>query len=201
MSDSLENVEQCSKKLLLHICCAPCSVMCIETLRAEGIEPVGYWYNPNIHPVTEYRARRDTLIQYAKDIDLELRLRDDYGLRDFVRAIYPELENRCGVCYEMRLRKVAEYARENGFDSFSTTLLISPYQNHELLRQTAERVAGEYGVEFLYRDFRPYFREGQQKAREMGLYMQKYCGCVFSEEERYIRKKNKKPSESIKFGK
>lgn len=177
------------EKTLLHICCAPCSLMCIETLRAEGIEPHGYWYNPNIHPVTEYRARRDTLIQYAKDINMELSLRDDYGLREFVRAIYPDLENRCGVCYEMRLFEAARFAKENGFTSFSTTLLISPYQNHGLLKATAERAAAEFGIDFLYRDFRPFFREGQKKARELGLYMQKYCGCVFSEEERYIRKK------------
>ncbi len=175
--------------VLIHICCAPCSITCIDTLRAEGIEPVGYWFNPNIHPVTEYRARRDTLIQYARDIGLELRLRDEYGLRDFVRAIYPKLENRCGVCYDLRLREAARYAAENGFDSFCTTLLVSPYQNHELLRETGEKMAREYGVEFLYRDFRPRFREGQQRARELGLYMQKYCGCVFSEEERYIKKK------------
>ena len=174
---------------LLHICCAPCSIMCIDTLRAEGIEPVGYWYNPNIHPVTEYRARRDTLIQYAMDIGMELKVRDDYGLREFVRAIYPALEDRCGTCYEMRLFETAKFAAENGFDRFSTTLLISPYQNHELLIDTAEKAAKEYGVEFLYRDFRPRFREGQQKARELGLYMQKYCGCVFSEEDRYIKKK------------
>ena len=177
------------EKTLLHICCAPCSIMCIDTLRADGIEPVGYWYNPNIHPVTEYRSRRDTLIQYAKDIGMELHVRDDYGLREFVRAIYPELENRCGVCYEMRLFEAAKFAAENGFASFSTTLLISPYQNHELLIETAEKAAKEYGIEFLYRDFRPRFREGQAKARELGLYMQKYCGCVFSEEERYIKKK------------
>ena len=176
-------------KTLLHICCAPCSVACIDTLRGEGIEPVGLWYNPNIHPVTEYRARRDTLIQYAKDIGMELNVMDDYGLREFVRAIYPALEDRCGVCYDMRMRVAARFAAENGFESFSTTLLISPYQKHELLIETAEKAAKEYGVEFLYRDFRPRFREGQQRAREMGLYMQKYCGCVFSEEERYIKKK------------
>ena len=176
-------------KTLLHICCAPCSITCIDTLRSEGVEPVGYWYNPNIHPVTEYRARRDTLIQYARDIGMELNIRDDYGLREFVRAIYPELETRCGVCYDMRLFEAARFARENGFKSFSTTLLISPYQNHELLIETAERAAKEYGIEFLYRDFRQRFREGQAKARELGLYMQKYCGCVFSEEERYIKRK------------
>ncbi len=176
-------------KTLLHICCAPCSITCIDTLRGEGIEPVGLWYNPNIHPVTEYRSRRDTLIQYAKDVGLELNVIDNYGLREFIRAVYPGLESRCGVCYDMRLRKAAEFARDNGFESFCTTLFVSPYQNHELLRETGEKIAAEYGVKLLYRDFRPRFREGQQRARELGLYMQKYCGCVFSEEERYIRKK------------
>ena len=180
-----------SSDTLLHICCAPCSIMCIDTLRSEGIEPVGYWYNPNIHPVTEYRARRDTLIQYAKDINLTLHVRDDYGLREFVAAVYPDLGDRCGVCYDLRMRETARFAAENGFERFSTTLLISPYQNHELLIETAEKAAKEFGVEFLYRDFRPRFREGQAKARELGLYMQKYCGCVFSEEERYIKKKQK----------
>lgn len=177
------------KKTLLHICCAPCSVSCIETLRSEGIEPVGFWYNPNIHPVTEYRARRDTLIEYAKNINMELHLQDDYGLRDFVRAVYPTLENRCAMCYEMRMVEAARFACEKGLDSFSTTLLISPYQNHELIIETAEQAAKKFGIKFLYRDFRPFFREGQKKAREMGFYMQKYCGCIFSEEERYIRKK------------
>lgn len=178
-------------KTLLHVCCAPCSVACIESLRAEGIEPTGFWYNPNIHPVTEYRARRDTLIEYAKSINMELALIDDYGLREFVKNVADNIEGRCEYCYRVRLEKAAEYARDNGFDSFTTTLLISPYQNHEMIIKTAEEAAEKYGVKFLYRDFRPYFREGQTKAREMGFYMQKYCGCVFSEEDRYIKKKKK----------
>lgn len=178
-------------RTLLHICCAPCSITCIDTLREEGTEPVGYWFNPNIHPFTEYRARRDTLVQYAKDVGMELFVNDDYGLREFVRAVYPALEDRCGICYQLRLFEAARYAKEKGFESFCTTLLVSPYQNHELLRKTGELAAGYYGVEFLYRDFRPRFREGQARAREAGLYMQKYCGCVFSEEERYIKRRAK----------
>lgn len=175
--------------LLLHICCAPCSISCIEMLRQEGIEPTGYWYNPNIHPYKEYQARRDTLIGYAQQIGLRLLLQDEYGLRPFVRAIYPNLENRCGVCYRLRMEATARYAAENGFEGFASTLFVSPYQNHELLRETAEAMAAQYGVRFVYRDFRPGFRAGQQKARELQLYMQKYCGCVFSEEERYLKKK------------
>lgn len=174
---------------LLHICCAPCSIRCIESLRAEGIEPVGYWYNPNIHPYTEYRSRKTTLQEYAQSINLRLIVNDDYGLRSFVRAIYPALEDRCETCYRLRMEETARRAAEEGFSSFSTTLLISPYQNHELLVRVAEEAAAHHGVAFLYRDFRPYFREGQQAARNGNLYMQKYCGCVFSEEERYRRKK------------
>ena len=176
-------------KVLLHICCAPCSIMCIETLRSEGIEPVGFWDNPNIHPYTEYRARRDCLREYAQTIDLPLLERNDYALRPFVRAVAEDLDNRCGKCYEMRLFEAARQAKEGGFDSFTSSLFISPYQNFDLMRETAERAALEYGVEFLFRDFRPYFRAGQEKARELGFYMQKYCGCVFSEEERYIKAK------------
>jgi predicted adenine nucleotide alpha hydrolase (AANH) superfamily ATPase len=174
---------------LLHICCAPCSITCIETLRREGIEPTGFWYNPNIHPFTEYRSRKTTLQAYAESIGMTLLVSDDYGLRAFVRAIYPDLEDRCETCYRLRMDETARRAAEEGFEAFTTTLLISPYQNHELLIATAEAAAKKHGVTFLYRDFRPTFREGQQKARELELYMQKYCGCVFSEEERYRKKK------------
>ena len=93
----------------------------------------------------------------------------------------------------MRLFEAARQAKELGFDSFTSSLFISPYQNHDLMRETAERAANEYGVEFLYRDFRPYFKAGQEKARELGFYMQKYCGCVFSEEERYLKPSRRVP--------
>lgn len=172
---------------LLHICCAPCSNMCIDTLRGEGIEPVGFWYNPNIHPFTEYRARRNCLREYAGTIDLPLIERNDYGLRPFVRAVAEDIPGRCVTCYTMRFDAAAAQAAELGFDSFTSSLFISPYQKHELMRECAERAAFEHGVKFLYRDFRPFFREGQERARALGFYMQKYCGCVFSEEERYLK--------------
>ena len=176
-------------KTLLHICCAPCANQCIDTLRNEGLAVSGFWYNPNIHPYTEYRERRNCLQNYAKEIDLTLILKDEYALRPFVREVAEDLDHRCGKCYEMRLFEAAKTAKEGGFDSFTSSLFISPYQNCDLMREVAERAAAEYGVEFLFRDFRPYFRAGQEKARELGFYMQKYCGCVFSEEERYIKAK------------
>ena len=175
------------ESLLLHTCCAPCSIYCGDSLRSEGIEPVSFWYNPNIHPYQEYKARRDTLKEYAASIGMKLLVREDYGLRTFVKAVAEDLDHRCGYCYACRLEETARYAAEHGFTHFSTTLLVSPYQDHERLRATAEEMAARYGVAFLYRDFRPGFREGQAKARELGLYMQKYCGCVFSEEERYSK--------------
>lgn len=170
-------------KLLLHTCCAPCSVYCIETLRKEGIEPTVYWFNPNIHPYMEYKQRRDCLKEYTRNIEIEAIFEENYGLKDFCKNVVQDLENRCQkYCYPVRLEQTAKYAKENGYDSFSTTLLISPYQNHEMLIKVGEEMAKKYGLKFLYRDFRAGFREGQEKARELGLYRQKYCGCVFSEE-------------------
>ncbi|MDR3206950.1 MAG: epoxyqueuosine reductase QueH [Oscillospiraceae bacterium] len=182
-------------KLLLHTCCAPCLVKCAESLRGEGLEPVLYWYNPNIHPVVEYRARRDALAAYAEGAGLALETEDVYGLRAFVAAVSPDFDGRCAHCYRVRMEAAAAFAAGHGYDAFSTTLLISPYQKHELLRQTAEAAAARHGVDFLYRDFRPLFRSGQQAARDMGLYRQKYCGCVFSEEERYgVEGRSRRPS-------
>ncbi len=174
-------------KLLLHICCAPCANRPIDHLRTQGHDVTGYWYNPNIHPFTEYRARRSCLRAYAEEIGLPLLEQDDYGLRPFVRAVAADIPGRCVKCYEMRLFETARRAREGGFDGFTSSLFISPYQNHELMAEAAQRAAETYGVAFCYEDFRPLFRAGQAFAREHGFYMQKYCGCVFSEQERYLK--------------
>ena len=175
-------------KTLLHVCCAPCANQCVEVLRGEQIEVYGFWYNPNIHPFTEYRARRNCLRSYAEDVQLPLIEKNDYALRPFIREVAADIANRCGKCYEMRLFEAAKQAKEGGFDSFTSSLFISPYQNHELMAETAQKAAEAFGVEFLYRDFRPYFKAGQDYAREHEFYMQKYCGCVFSEEERYVKR-------------
>lgn len=173
---------------LLHICCAPCASQCIQHLSGEGIDVTGFWYNPNIHPFTEYRARRNCLREYAETISMPLIEKNDYGLRPFIRAVAEDMENRCVKCYELRLFEAAKAAKEGGFDSFTSSLFISPYQQHELMAEIAQKAADTYGVEFLYRDFRPYFRGGQTYAQEQGFYLQKYCGCIFSEEERYLKK-------------
>lgn len=189
-------------KLLLHACCAPCSVYCIDSLRNEGIEPTIYWYNPNIHPYMEYKLRRDTLKDYTESINIKAIFEEDYGLDEFCKNVIGDLQNRCkNYCYKVRLEQTAKYAKENGYDAISTTLLISPYQNHELLKEIGEEIAKKYGLTFLYRDFREGFRVGQAKARELGLYMQKYCGCIFSEEERYYRHKKRNSYSCKAFGK
>ena len=175
-------------KTLLHVCCAPCANQCVEALREEEIAVTAFWYNPNIHPFTEYRSRRNCLRQYAESMDLPLVEKNDYALRPFVREVAEDIAHRCVKCYEMRLFETARQAKELGFDSFTSSLFISPYQNHELMKEVAQRAAETYGVEFLYRDFREVFKAGQAFAREHEFYMQKYCGCVFSEEERYLKK-------------
>ena len=176
-------------KLLMHTCCAPCSVFCIESLRNEKIEPDLYWFNPNIHPYIEYKTRRDTLIEYSKMINIKLIINENYGLKEFCKNVIGDLENRCvNYCYRVRLEETVRYAKENGYDAFTSTLFVSPYQKHEELKKICEELSKKYNIEFLYRDFRPGFRQGQAKARELGLYMQKYCGCIFSEEMRYYNR-------------
>ena len=182
-------------KILMHMCCAPCANMPIESLQAEGIEVVGLWYNPNIHPFTEYRSRKNALVDYAKSIGMELVVMDEYGLRPFVQAVAENIDARCDYCYHSRMEVTAKYAGEHGFDGFTTSLLISPYQNHEAITEIATQYGVQYGAPFFYRDFRPLFRPGQERARALELYMQKYCGCVFSEEDRYRKKKKEKATQ------
>ena len=173
-------------KLLMHTCCAPCSIYCIETLRSEGIEPTLYWFNPNIHPYMEYKSRRDCLKEYAKNININAIFEENYGLDEFCKEAVKDLKSRCtNYCYPVRIKKTFEYAKENGYDAVTTTLLYSIYQNHDFIKELMEKYSKEYNIEFLYRDFRIGFWEGHQKAHDLGLYMQKYCGCIFSEEIRY----------------
>lgn len=178
-------------KLLMHACCAPCSVYCVDLLRSEGIEPTLYWYNPNIHPYTEYKARMDSLKDYSEKVNINVIFEDEYGLDEFCKEAVKDLNGRCvKYCYPVRLKKTFEYAKANGYDTVTTTLLYSIYQKHDLIKKLCEQYSEEYGINFLYRDFRFGFWEGHEKAKnELDLYMQKYCGCVFSEEDRYVKKK------------
>ena len=162
--------------------------MCIKKLREESIDVTGFWYNPNIHPYMEYRARRDAVRQYSKMINLDVIYKDEYGLDRFVKSVSNNIDKRCNYCYTDRLLETAKIAKEQGFDAFCTCMLYSIYQDHEKIKEVAEKISKEVGIDFYYYDFRPYYREGQDEARKIGIYMQKYCGCVFSEEERYKKR-------------
>ena len=151
-------------KILLHSCCAPCSVYCVDTLRGEGIEPVSLWFNPNIHPWTEYDQRRSTLLEYGEKERVEVHILEDYGLRDFVRAVAADIDHRCAHCYTIRLGTAAKYASEHGYEAFTSSLLISPYQNHELLKAVGEAMASPNGVGDRLREVRRRSRAGVAQA-------------------------------------
>ncbi len=177
-----------SRRILLHICCGPCTLYPLEVLREEGWEPVGFFYNPNIHPYREFRRRMQALQTVAEKKNLDLIWHRDYGLRTFLREVVFREEDRCEVCYYLRLKEAAHLAAELRADAFTTTLLYSPFQKHELVQDIGQSLGARFRVPFLYRDFRPGFRQGQEEAVALGIYRQSYCGCIFSEEERYSKK-------------
>ncbi|WP_405760064.1 epoxyqueuosine reductase QueH [Anaerovibrio slackiae] len=190
--------------LLLHMCCGPCSCYPVKVLREQGIEPTGYFFNPNIHPYKEWDMRLKAAEEFAARSEMKIITDKHYMLRDFLRRALAaeQVENgRCRMCYTWRLEETARYAAENGFDAFTSTLFYSIYQQHELMKETAEHFAKVYGVKFHYEDFRPGWQEGIDMSMEMGLYRQPYCGCIFSEEERYsreLRKARKKANKAKK---
>jgi predicted adenine nucleotide alpha hydrolase (AANH) superfamily ATPase len=173
------------KKLLLHTCCGPCFLGTWEDLEASDFEVTNYFYNPNIQPKEEYKKRLENLKITAEGKSAEI-IEEFYDENEHLLAIQGmenEFPRRCMECYKIRLRKTAETAKTQGFDAFSTTLLVSPYQQHEALKDVGQQVGADVGVDFYYRDWRPYFRKGQESAKEMEIYRQKYCGCTFSLEE------------------
>lgn len=149
----------------------------------------GLWSNPNIHPFQEYEARLESVRKLETLLRLDMHYHDDYGLVDFVRAVAGNEKQRCRHCYTLRLEETAKTAAESGYDCFSTTLLISPYQNQDLINEIGNALAERYNVEFYFEDFRSGFREAQSTSRQLGLYRQKYCGCIYSEMERNVRRK------------
>jgi predicted adenine nucleotide alpha hydrolase (AANH) superfamily ATPase len=174
-------------KILLHICCAPCAIYPVQALTAGEHEVHGFFYNPNIHPYQEFARRVAALEEYAGLYPLPLIWDRAYDLEGFLRLVVFREAERCRFCYYMRLTAAAQAAREGGFQAFTSTLLYSKYQKHELIREIGDQVAREVGVPFYYEDFRTGWQIGQTRSRELGLYRQPYCGCIFSERERYCR--------------
>jgi len=161
-------------KVLLHICCAPCAIYPLETLRSSGAAVDGYFFNHNIHPYQEYRRRLDTLQQYAALVQLELICHDEYRLEEFLAATASRPEERCRYCYVSRIDRAAQTAAELGYDAFTSTLLYSRYQQHDLICREGERAAERHAVRFLYEDFRQGWQQGIVASKEMGLYRQQY---------------------------
>ena len=174
-------------RILMHVCCAPCSIHPLARLREDGHQITGYFYNPNIHPYTEYQKRLTTLRDYAAAEDWPLVGAEDYDLEGFLRSMVYREKDRCRFCYGLRLEACARVAKHGNFDAFTTTLLASPYQKHDLIRETGVAAGESFGIPFFYLDFRPGYRAGYARARTMGLYLQSYCGCVYSEKDRYYR--------------
>jgi predicted adenine nucleotide alpha hydrolase (AANH) superfamily ATPase len=172
-------------RVLLHVCCGPCGLYPLASLRSEGIDVTGFFFNHNIHPYQEYLRRRDAALQMAELEEMELLVQDEYRMEEFLAAVAAEPGARCGYCYASRLDAAAAAASKGGFDAFTSSLFYSRYQNHDLMRQKAEAAAEKYGSAFLYRDFRPGWQEGIRRSKELGLYRQQYCGCIYSEKERY----------------
>jgi len=176
-------------KLLLHTCCAVCLAGVSEAL-ADDVEPLALFYNPNIHPLIEFRKRLKAFRVYldrmaAHGAALAAIIDDNYGLERFLDGVPPKKKDRCARCYHMRLVRAAEEGVRAGADAFATTLTVSPHQDHDLIRQVGDDISRAHGIPFFYRDWRPTHDAGMEKARRMSLYRQQYCGCIFSEWERY----------------
>ena len=178
------------KKMLLHACCAPCAEYPVYDLLERDIRPDILYFNPNIHPKFEFERRREQVEKLGQIRDLQCFYSEDFRIDDWLsRAWEGKYDSRCLMCYDIRMDYVARYAKENGYECFSTSLLVSPYQNHDAILASAERASEKYGISFSYTDWRPHFREGQTMAREHGLYRQKYCGCIYSLQDSEFREK------------
>ena len=173
--------------ILLHVCCAPCALYPYFRLREEGMDPSGYFYNPNIHPYQEYRRRLETVRDFSARVGFQMTYHDEYDLDAFLLRIAGKGALRCEQCYRMRLEAVSATARKKGFHTYTTSLLYSKYQKHDLIAAVGKEMGSEHGVEFYYEDFRRGWREGIVESKAMGLYRQQYCGCIYSEYDRYSK--------------
>jgi hypothetical protein len=175
-------------RILLHTCCANCVLFPLKELRKGGHEVTAFFYNHNIHPYQEYLKRKETLVELAPKINLPVICPERYDLKEFLRNVAFKEDERCSYCYRSRLQATVEEAKKGGYDCFSTTLLYSKFQKHDIIKKTGEALSEEYGIEFYYQDFRKGWEEGVRESKELNLYRQQYCGCIYSEEERYLQK-------------
>jgi epoxyqueuosine reductase len=172
-------------KIFLHACCAPCLIHPYSQLKLVYSKVDVFFFNPNIHPYREFKKRIETLELFSKQEGFDLVLEKKYGLQDFLRTVVFNEEKRCQLCYAMRLSRTASLAKELGYDAFTTTLLYSKYQNHDSVVSTCNMVSDHYGIPFYYSDFRLGWQKGIDQSIEYNMYRQPYCGCIYSEQERY----------------
>ena len=174
-------------KVLMHSCCGPCTIYPLGVLREEGWDVMGFFYRHNIHPYTECLRRQETLAHYAAQQNLRVIIQDGYDMEGFIRNVAFREKERCRYCYHDRLQAAARVAHKGKFDAFTSTLLYSRHQNHDLIHETGDSIAKATGVPFLYKDFRSGWRDGIERSKALGMYRQPYCGCIYSEKERYYR--------------
>ena len=157
---------------------------------AQGFEVKGFYYNPNIYPVSEFNRRQEAVRSLSQALQFGVDY-PEYQPLEFSQATNANKQApaRCVSCWRLRLQQTAAYAETNGFEAFSTTLLVSPYQNQELLKELGNQAAKEAGVDFYYEDFRVGFKQAHEEARSKGIYCQRYCGCSYSELERNVKVK------------
>ncbi len=173
------------KKVLVHSCCAHCAAYTVDYWRQQGYEVSALWYNPNIHPYMEHQHRLEATQSLAQQMNLPLIVTEGYDIIDYFHQVVGHESQRCQYCFGLRLLKTAEIAHQMGFGAFTTTLLISPHQKHDLLREIGNTVAKEKGIDFLYADLRKHYSDSRHMTKGLNLYRQQYCGCVYSEWERY----------------
>jgi len=174
-------------KILLHICCAPCAIYPVKFLREQGMDVMGFFYRHNIHPYTECLKRQEALESYAEQINLRVIYQDGYDLEGFIQNVAFRESNRCSYCYHERLRSTALVAKRGKFDYFTSTLLYSKFQKHDTIKSMGESIGKSVGVKFYYQDFRTGWKNGIEESKNIGLYRQQYCGCIYSEKERYFK--------------
>lgn len=155
------------------------------------------WFNPNIHPYSEYKNRFDALQRLHHLWNLDVEYLDNYGLVEFARNVAGNEENRCRYCYQIRLEKTAKEAASYSFDAFTTSLLVSPYQKFDMIIDIGKAAEEKYSVEFYFEDFRGGFNSGRRIGKQLDLYSQKYCGCIYSEMEKYLKRKKLNNNERI----
>lgn len=172
----------------MHICCSNCSIYPLEFFLTKGIDVTGFWFNPNIHPYTEYSLRLDSLKKLQRLWNLDIEYNEDYQLDDFLKSVVGKGVLRCEVCYSKRLEETAATAMKMGTGGFTTSLLASPYQKFDMIIKIGEEIGRRQGVPFVYEDLRQGWGISRGLATEFGLYRQKYCGCIYSEMERYAMK-------------